>query len=100
MDNPSKYSIFSFFLPIPILNEFQNLLEVITKSITLYGFAVTRLHAKFINQFYAEMPAKVASGKVQHREHVYDGLVQGGEAILAVQKGHNTAKAVVHVADE
>ena len=29
-----------------------------------------------------------------------DGLVHGGEAMLAVQKGHNMAKAMIHVADE
>jgi NADPH-dependent curcumin reductase CurA len=66
----------------------------------MQGFTVTRLHPKFVDQFYAEMTSKVVSGEVQHREHVYDGLVNAGEAILAVQKGHNTAKAVVHVADE
>jgi NADPH-dependent curcumin reductase CurA len=72
----------------------------VRRSITMQGFTIVGLQAKFVDQFYAEMPAKVASGEVQHREHVYDGLVNGGEAILAVQKGHNTAKAVIHVADE
>ena len=70
------------------------------RSITMQGFVLSRLHAKFVEQFYAEMPAKIVSGEMQHREHVYDGLVNGGEAMLAVQKGHNTAKAVIHVADE
>ena len=70
------------------------------RSISMQGFTIVGLHAKFVDQFYAEMPSKVASGEVRHREHVYDGLVNGGEAILAVQKGHNTAKAVIHVADE
>jgi len=78
----------------------KNIFEVIRKSIAMYGFTESGLHPKFVDQFYAEMPAKVASGELQHREHVYDGLVNGGEAILAVQKGHNTAKAVIHVADE
>ena len=46
------------------------------------------------------MTPKVASGEIQYREHVYNGLVDAGEAILAVQKGLNTAKAVIHVADD
>lgn len=51
-------------------------------------------------QFYAEIPTKVASGEIKHREHVYDGLAKGGEALLAVQKGLNNGKAVIHVSDE
>ena len=66
----------------------------------MYGFVVGLLRPKYGAQFYTEMTTKVASGEIQHREHVYDGLANGGEAIAAVLKGLNTAKAVVHVADE
>ena len=75
-------------------------MEVIRKSISMHGFVVSLLMPKYAAQFYAEMTAKVASGEIQYREHVYDGLVNSGEAIAAVQKGLNSAKAVVHVADE
>ena len=70
------------------------------KSISMHGFVVSRLMPKYIDQFYTEMTAKVVSGEIQHRQHVYDGLANSGEAIAAVQKGLNNAKAVVHVADE
>ena len=66
----------------------------------MYGFVVGRLMPKYDAQFYNEMTTKVASGEIQYREQVYDGLANSGEAIAAVQKGLNTAKAVVHVADE
>jgi NADPH-dependent curcumin reductase CurA len=66
----------------------------------MYGFIVGRLMPKYGAQFYNQMTSKVVSGEIQHREHVYDGLANSGEAILAVQKGLNSAKAVVHVADE
>ena len=66
----------------------------------MYGFVVSRLMPKYSNQFYAEMTTKVVSGEIQHREQVYDGLANSGEAIAAVQRGLNTAKAVVHVADD
>ncbi|KAF8811022.1 NAD(P)-binding protein [Phlegmacium glaucopus] len=78
----------------------NNLMEIIRKSITMQGFIVGGLIPKYNDQFYAELTPKIASGEIQHREHVYDGLVNGGEAMLAVQKGWNTAKAVIHVADE
>ena len=66
----------------------------------MYGFVVGNLLPKYSAEFYAKMTTKVVSGEIQHRQHVYDGLVNSGEAILAVQKGFNTAKAVVHVADD
>jgi NADPH-dependent curcumin reductase CurA len=65
----------------------------------MYGFTVNRLMPKYNAQFYTEMTPKVVSGEIQHRQHVYD-LANGGEAIVAVLKGLNKAKAVVHVADE
>ena len=75
-------------------------MEVIRKSISMQGFVVSLLLPKYGAQFYTEMSPKVASGEIQHREHVYDGLGSSGEAIVAVQKGLNRAKAVVHVANE
>ena len=66
----------------------------------MHGFVVSRLVPKYGAQFYTEMTSKVVTGKIQHREQIYDGLADSGEAIAAVQKGLNTAKAVVHVADE
>jgi NADPH-dependent curcumin reductase CurA len=66
----------------------------------MHGFVVSPLIPKYSAQFYAEMTTKVVTGKIQYRQHVYDGLANSGEAIAAVQKGLNTAKAVVHVADE
>jgi NADPH-dependent curcumin reductase CurA len=101
VDNPSKYPNFflsrqyNFFQPFH-----QNLVEIVRKSISMYGFVVSRLLPKYGAQFYPEMTAQVVTGKIQHRQQIYDGLADSGEAIAAVQKGLNTAKAVVHVADE
>ncbi len=75
-------------------------MEVVRRSINMQGFIVTRLYPKYLTQFYAEMSPRVASGEIKYREQVYDGLANSGEAISAVQKGQNTAKAVIHVADE
>jgi hypothetical protein len=77
----------------------KNLVELVKRSISMHGFVVSRLYSKYAASFFSEMPAKVVSGEIQHREQLYD-LAHAGEAILAVQKGHNTAKAVIHVADE
>ena len=66
----------------------------------MQGFIVYRLEPKYRDQFFAEMTPKVASGEIQYREQAYHGLPHAGEAILAVQKGLNTAKAFIHVADD
>ena len=75
-------------------------MQIVGKSITMQGFVVHNFRPKYSAQFYADLTPKVASGVIKHREHVYHGLDNGGEAILAVQKGLNTAKAAIHVADE
>ncbi|TFK33617.1 hypothetical protein BDQ12DRAFT_690946 [Crucibulum laeve] len=78
----------------------RNLFHVVSKSISMHGFIVSRLEPKYGKEFYETIPHKLASGELKHREHVFDGLDKVGEALLAVQKGTNKAKAVVKVADE
>uniref|UniRef100_A0A8H8CGT4 Enoyl reductase (ER) domain-containing protein n=1 Tax=Psilocybe cubensis TaxID=181762 RepID=A0A8H8CGT4_PSICU len=78
----------------------RNLANVFAKSLSLNGFIVTRLQDKYFDEFYKTIPPLVASGKIKHKEEVWEGLDKVGEFILAVQKGKNTAKAVIHVGDE
>jgi len=78
----------------------KNLMQIASKSIRMQGFPVSRLEEKHNTAFFAEIPPKITSGAIKHREEVYKGLEKVGEAILAVQKGTNKAKAVIHVADE
>jgi NADPH-dependent curcumin reductase CurA len=75
-------------------------MEIIKKSISMNGFVFLYLIPKYGAQFYTEMTTKVVSGEIQHFQHVYYGLANSGEAIVSVLKGLNSAKAVVHVADE
>lgn len=77
----------------------QNLIEVIGKDITLRGFIVFRLLPKYQEEFYATVPEKIAKGEIKYKEEVTHGLDKVGDVILAVQKGTNKAKAVIHVAD-
>jgi len=78
----------------------SNLFHVIAKSLSINGFIVGRLEPKYMEEFLTVVPQKVASGEIKHKDQVWDGLDKVGEAILAVQKGTNKAKAVVHVADD
>lgn len=78
----------------------KNLFQIVAKSLSINGFLVMSLFPKYLEQFYKDVPALVANGNIKHREHVWVGLDKVGEAMLAVQKGENKAKAVIHVADE
>jgi NADPH-dependent curcumin reductase CurA len=77
-----------------------NLHQIFAKSLTLTGFLFSRLAPKYQNGFYEVVPALVAEGKIKHREHVWNGLDKVGDAMAAVQKGTNKAKAVIHVAED
>lgn len=69
------------------------------KRLTLQGFIVSDHYADLLDEFYEVVPAKIANGEIKHREHVYRGLEEAGQAILDVQKGNNKAKAVIILAD-
>ncbi|KXN88464.1 Zinc-type alcohol dehydrogenase-like protein PB24D3.08c [Leucoagaricus sp. SymC.cos] len=78
----------------------RNLMQVVGKDITLRGFIVGRSLPKYLKEFYDTVPAKIAKGEIKYTEEVTHGLDKVGDVILAVQKGTNKAKAVIHVADE
>ncbi|KAF8062309.1 hypothetical protein FPV67DRAFT_266233 [Lyophyllum atratum] len=77
----------------------NNLMLVIAKSLSMNGFIVGTLEHKYEAEFYATVPAKLASGELKYTEEVTEGLDKVGDVILAVQKGTNKAKAVIKVAD-
>jgi len=78
----------------------KNIAQIVGKSITMQGFIVGNIAAKYEDEFYDFIPAKIANGEIKYSEHIYEGLESVGDAMLAVQKGTNTGKAVVHVADD
>ncbi|KAF9040088.1 alcohol dehydrogenase [Panaeolus papilionaceus] len=78
----------------------KNLSHVIAKSITISGFIVWRLEENWGKKFWEYVAPRVASGEIKYKEQVYNGLDKEPQAILDVQKGNNTGKVVIHVADE
>lgn len=76
----------------------QNTMHIIAKRLSINGFIVSD-HPDLIEEFNRVFPEKIASGEIKHREHVYPGLEQAGQAILDVQKGDNKAKAVIVISD-
>ncbi|KAJ2922043.1 hypothetical protein H1R20_g15054, partial [Candolleomyces eurysporus] len=78
----------------------RNLMQVVAKNISIFGFIVSRLFHKYLEAFYEEVPKLVSEGKLKYKEQVYDGLEQVGQAVLEVQQGKNYGKAVIRVAKE
>ncbi|KAJ7830640.1 hypothetical protein B0H14DRAFT_2806749 [Mycena olivaceomarginata] len=70
------------------------------KCLHIHGILIFTLFPKYAEEFYATIPAKLASGEFKYTEDVTKGLEKVGDVILAVQKGTNKAKAVVVVAEE
>ncbi|KAF9056714.1 NAD-P-binding protein [Rhodocollybia butyracea] len=73
--------------------------NIMTQRMSINGVLVFDHHARYQEEFYQVIPKKLASGEFRYSEDVTRGLENGGEAILEVQKGLNTAKKVIVVAD-
>ncbi|KAG6809818.1 hypothetical protein H0H93_015483, partial [Arthromyces matolae] len=52
----------------------KNIMLVIGKSITIHGFIIDRLEAKYVKEFYATIPPLLANGKLKYSEDVTEGL--------------------------
>ena len=82
--------------PYPV----KNLMQIIAKRLHIHGFIVGFLREKYEAEFYATVPARVASGQIKYKEYRVHGLERAGQAILDVQTGANFGKCVVAVAEE
>ncbi|KAF7341794.1 PKS-ER domain-containing protein [Mycena sanguinolenta] len=70
------------------------------KCLHIHGFLLGYLRHKHLTAFSTEVMPKLISGELKYREDITRGLDKVGDVILAVQKGENTGKAIVRVADE
>ncbi len=75
---------------------FRYIIRVIAMRITvrgfLYGDYVSRL-----GEFYSEVGAWVASGRVKSHETIFEGLEQAPDAFLGLFSGANTGKMLVRI---
>ena len=51
-------------------------------------------------EFFATIPAMVASGKLKYLATIYKGLNEAGQGLTDLMTGANIGKAVVVIADE
>lgn len=83
-------------------SNFKNLWTIFGRSLHIHGFLVFDLasRSKWQEEFYREIPKKLAKGEIKHREDITKGLENGGQALLDVQQGKNYGKKVIVVAEE
>ncbi|WP_457580595.1 NADP-dependent oxidoreductase [Ensifer canadensis] len=73
--------------------------DVLSKSLQIRGF----IQREFVDQrpdFYREMAGWIASGQIQYREDIVDGLDNAPTAFIGLLEGRNFGKLVIRVADE
>ncbi|TEB24772.1 alcohol dehydrogenase [Coprinellus micaceus] len=79
----------------------KNLLQLIAKSITIYGLNVATLIPKWAAEFFTEVPKLVAEGKVKFKEHRFEGLASFDDAFVGTMNGTiNGTKAIIVVGSE
>lgn len=74
----------------------RNYLQLIVKRARMEGFLILDYLDRFPDA-QLEMAGWVMEGRIQHREHVVEGLDRAGEALNLLFSGGNTGKVVVAV---
>lgn len=72
---------------------------IVSKQLTVSGFIVSNIAAKYKSDFEATIEPLVAKGEIKYKEDSTKGIENVGEAILAVQTGKNNGKSVVIVSE-
>jgi len=74
----------------------RNYLNLIVKRARMEGFLILDYVDRF-PEAQLRMAGWVMEGRIQHREHVIDGLDHAGDALNLLFSGGNTGKVVVRV---
>ena len=75
----------------------RNLRFAVRKRLTLQGFIVSD-HLERQAQFYADMGAWIAAGKIKWQETIMDGIEHAPQAFIGLFKGENIGKMLVKLA--
>jgi len=74
-----------------------NLAMAIGLGLTLRGFIVSHFD-HLSDEFRRDMEGWIASGQIQYRETVYDGIDNAPDAFIGLFTGENTGKMIVNLA--
>ncbi|KAI5118892.1 hypothetical protein M0805_002808 [Coniferiporia weirii] len=78
----------------------RNLWLVNRYRIKMEGYIVVDWHEKYLAEFYATMPGKLARKEIEYVEHIIDGLEAASQGFVDMLIGKTKGKAVIVIADE
>jgi NADPH-dependent curcumin reductase CurA len=73
---------------------------ILTKRVKIQGFIIFDHYETRHAEFFQQMSAWIAEGKIKFREDVVDGLEQAPQAFMGLLKGKNFGKLVVRLAKD
>ncbi|KAF9115729.1 hypothetical protein BGX27_006676 [Mortierella sp. AM989] len=77
----------------------RNLMQVVSKRLTIRGFIVADFHEQYFADFFREVRELLLNGKIIYRVDEAKGIEAAPEAFVGLLKGKNFGKQVVKVAD-
>jgi len=77
----------------------RNLAFVVSKRLRIQGFIVTDHFSRF-GEFVREVAPLVASGQIESRETIVDGIENAPRAFAGLFRGENTGKMLVRVGED
>jgi NADPH-dependent curcumin reductase CurA len=71
---------------------------ILTKRIEMRGFIITLDYAPRFREFFTDMSAWVAAGRIKDREDITDGLENAPQTFIGMLEGKNFGKTIIRVA--
>ncbi len=72
---------------------------LLRKRMRMQGFIIWADYGDRYDEFYRDMSAWYAEGRIKYREHLVEGLEQAPEAFIGLLEGRNFGKLVVQVGE-
>ena len=77
----------------------RNWINILIKRLKVQGFIVFDYQAR-AQEAFADMPKWIAEGKLQHKNHIVDGLENAVTSLKMLFSGENKGKMIVKISDE
>jgi len=77
----------------------RNWINILIKRLKVQGFIVFDYQPR-AQEAFADMPKWIAEGKLQHKNHIVDGLENAVASLKMLFSGENKGKMIVKISDE
>lgn len=77
----------------------KNLMNVVSKRLTIRGFIVSDFHEQYFEDFFREVKQLLLDEKIVYKVHEAKGVQAAPEAFVGMLQGKNFGKQVVTVAE-